>query len=122
MTDEKQQPPDFSGRYFRMQNEAIDIYAARIGPIALAIFALLCRFAHNKTGIVDPVSAAFIGRCLGCGRTQVFRGLKALEQHQLLVRRYTGRGNRYQVLNLRHPVRRQHSTPPSESDSLWPSR
>lgn len=90
--------------FFSIDNDIIDVHAKTIGAIGVAIYAVLARYAHRRTGECWP-AVARIQRTLNLGRSTVKRHLHRLEAAGLIAvgKRWSEHGDRtsnlYTLLN-----------------------
>lgn len=81
-------------------NELIDVYGPIVGAYGIAVYAVLCRYADNKTGEAFPAIRK-IAELLAISRPTVTKALKALEGAKLIrtKRRYI-RGSKERDNNI----------------------
>jgi len=70
-------------QWFWIDNEIWDTYGEKIGPIGLALYIGLCRYANHKTGQCWP-SLTTLARHAGVSVLSVSRHLKVLVKYRLI--------------------------------------
>lgn len=73
--------------HFWADNEIYDVFAARIGVYAFAVYMALCKYV-NKQAACNP-SYEEVARKLGISRRQVIRAIETLKDYKLIKVRQT---------------------------------
>lgn len=96
---------DFSnGNWLRMHNAILDDYGRLLGSDAITVYAVLARFANNRTQVCWPSLATIRGRT-GLSRPTIIKALRKMERLNLIkIERILGGNNTYTLLDVR-PVK-----------------
>lgn len=70
--------------HYRIDNDIVDEYGAKVGAIGIAVYNVLARHTDRKTGLCYP-SIGTIAKKLALGRTTVKKYLRILLNHSLIA-------------------------------------
>lgn len=103
--DEVFEVRDVRGNFLWIDNEVIDQHSKKIGALALAVYAVLCRHADNKTGTCFP-SQCLIAEKLSISIPTVRKSIKALLDAGLIEFRRDGAGCMAKTIYTVLPVKK----------------
>lgn len=117
MPENKIEVRDYRGGGFQiLGNEVPDEFAAKIGPLGLAVYVILCRYVNYDTSTCFP-SQELIAEKLNISRNTVKRGLVLLEATGMITSRRDGDSVAAKTIYSLLPTRAQNlSTPCSKSE------
>lgn len=107
--DEVFEVRDVRGNFLWIDNEVVDQHAKKVGAIALAVYAVLCRHADNKTGNCFP-SQSLMAEKLGISISSIRRSVKALLDTGLISFKRDGVGCTAKTIYTVLPVKKTPST------------
>jgi hypothetical protein len=84
--------------WYRVHKSFLDVFLPIIGKDGVVLYSVLCRHSHDER--VANRTAEWLARKSATSRTNVFKLLKALEEHELVQRQRTkGRASEYLLLD-----------------------
>jgi biotin operon repressor len=93
--------------YLRIHNFVIDRYLAKVGVYGLAVYAVLARYANNRTQQAFPAQQT-VADLIGCSKTAVKEALRELRKQGLISVKQVGKPGKFRnIYTLLEPAVRR---------------